>query len=121
MANCTEAFSKLKFPKMSNTKKIVDPDYVWWIRGWNCCVPGCTTPFPIEPHHVKSRRYSDSDRTCVPLCHFHHLGMRGVHLMGRISFEKMFMIVLDDVVTEMNKKYDSGEKGPMEHKVPRKK
>lgn len=118
MGNGSEAFPELKFPKLKKPKKENNPDYVRWLHGWRCCVPGCTTSYPVHAHHVKSRRYSNSDMTCIPLCLNHHTGDQGIHIIGKITWSKRFMIDLDAEVKKYNALYKKGEKGPMDHKIP---
>jgi hypothetical protein len=51
-----------------------DLSYVAWIRGLSCCVPGCTCPYEVDPHHQTGigMAVRAHDHTCIPLCRFHH-------------------------------------------------
>lgn len=109
--------SELPFPKpgKKGKKKITreqDPHYVWWVHGWTCCVPGCATSWPVHAHHVIRRSQGGSDRSCVPLCHKHHVSEQGVHTMGVITFERTYRINLLQKVHWYNEQFDAGTRGP---------
>jgi hypothetical protein len=103
----------LTFPKpgkkIKKARRKLDSEYVFWVHSWPCSIPSCGR-FPVDAHHVVTRSRLGSDRTCIPLCHFHHLGW--VHSKGVKTTEKEFGIRFDILVLEYNKRYEKGEKGP---------
>jgi len=109
----------MMFPKPSKktkkAKRELDPDYIQWIHGFRCCVPGCTTPYPVHAHHAVSRGAGGSDRTAIPLCPNHHTGLNGIHIIGKIHWQKKFSVNLEETVSELNRKFEAGEKGPLNH------
>jgi hypothetical protein len=114
--------SGLAFPKPGKKQKKVtreqDPHYVWWIHGWECCVPGCVTPWPVHAHHAVRRSQGGSDRSCVPLCHNHHIGDQGIHIRGVLTFEKVYRINLLQKSYWYNEAYALAKVGPKQDLLP---
>lgn len=104
------------FPKPQKREKKkrreLDPKYVKWIHSWECCVVGCSTPWPVHAHHAVTRARMGSDRTCLPLCYQHHVGNYGVHTFGQRVFESKFNVDLSALVVHYNQQYDTGRVGP---------
>ena len=48
----------LKLPK---PRRVVDEDYLDFVRGQRCCVPGCRLTEPSDPHHGVTRGAGGSD------------------------------------------------------------
>lgn len=77
------------------------PGHRNFVRGHECCVPGCTRR-PIEVAHVRSGTsggmgFKPSDRWCVSLCggpEGHHAEQ---HRLGERSFEQKYAINLHDL------------------------
>lgn len=114
--------SGLAFPKPGKKDKKIareqDPKYVWWVHGWECVVPGCSTPWPVHAHHAIRRSQGGSDRSCIPLCHNHHIGDYGVHILGLLTFEKRFAISLLQKSEWYKEAYERGWHGPKEDLLP---
>lgn len=114
--------SGLVFPKPNKNQKKVsreqDPHYVWWIHGWECCVPGCSTPWPVHAHHAIRKSQGGSDKSCVPLCHNHHIGDQGIHIRGAMTFEKTYSISLLQKSAWYQEAYAAKKSGPKEFLLP---
>lgn len=111
------------FPKPQKKKKQKrnrehDSEYLTWIHGWSCIVPHCGK-WPVDAHHVDRRSQLGSDRSCIPICHNHHIG--GIHTKGNKTCEKEWGIELKLKVHEFNKLYDDGVRGPFDQLLNRKK
>jgi hypothetical protein len=119
--NSANAYAKLTFPKPKRGKRAktreMDPKYIQWVHGWDCCVPNCSTPWPVQAHHETSKGAGGSDRTSVPLCHNHHVGLDGIHNIGALHFQKKFNVRLETVVERMNAAYENKVDGPHQDKI----
>jgi hypothetical protein len=105
-------FPKPKKKEKQSRKRDRDTEYLRWIHGWECCVPHCGK-FPVDAHHVVTKARLGADRTCLPFCHYHHIGW--IHGKGQKTSQVEWGISFDDLVVEYNKKFDAGEKGPNDH------
>lgn len=81
------------------------PAHRAWVRGFNCCVPGCEER-PIECAHVRlgtdgGTGIKPSDRWCISLCRFHH---NRQHDVGELSFEAEFGIDMKKLADEFSRK-----------------
>lgn len=112
----------LAFPKPHRRAKKAtreqNPQYVWWIHGWECVVPGCVTSWPVHAHHVERRSQGGSDMSCIPLCHNHHVGDHGIHVKGVLTFERMFNIQLLQKVLWFNEAWHLAKRGPKQDLLP---
>lgn len=64
------------------------PSHCKWVRGHQCCVPGCID-MPIEAAHVRngtggSMSVKPHDKWVISLCRFHHSEQ---HRVGERTFE----------------------------------
>ena len=66
--------AEIKLEKTQRRSEIVDLDYMLWVKTQRCCVPNCESSGPSDAHHAVHKSQGRNDRTCVPLCHFHHIG-----------------------------------------------
>lgn len=66
-------------------KRLRDRDYVLWVKTLRCCAAALEggaeaarcSPGAVDAHHAGTSRgmsQKADDRTCIPLCHFHHVG-----------------------------------------------
>ena len=69
---------------LSKPRRVVDEDFLAFVRSRRCCVTRCTAA-DTDPHHLKSRGSGGSDHTAVSMCRQHHTE---VHTLGLITFEK---------------------------------
>ena len=102
---CPKPGKKLK--KKATREK--DLAYVRFVHGYACVVCGS---YPVHAHHVFRRSQGGTDRSCVPLCNFHHTGQSGIHILGVKTWAEKFKIDLDIIVKEMNSLYEDGKAGP---------
>ena len=91
-----------------------DAEYLRWVHGFCCLVPGCGK-WPVDAHHVVTKARLGSDRTALPFCHDHHLGW--IHGKGQKTSQEAWGIAFDDLVKEYNRKFEMGEKGKYDHCV----
>jgi len=75
----------LKQEKREKRGEIINLEYMEWIKKRPCMVPGCTDK-NIDAHHSVHRSQGRDDRTCVPLCHHHHI----VEYHGKLGSVEMF-------------------------------
>jgi len=60
---------------MNRNDKVIDEDYLDYVRAQPCLVPLCREAGPIDPHHLKAvgwREAKRNDFTAIPLCRKHH-------------------------------------------------
>lgn len=103
-------FPKPEKKKKSKRNREIDTDYVRWIHGWPCCI---CSKYPVDAHHVVTRGAMGSDRTCLPICHYHHLGW--IHSKGSETTERHFGVSFLKLVEKFNALYEAKEKGPFDH------
>lgn len=108
------------FPKPEKRKKQkrnreYDKVYLRWIHGFPCIVPGCDH-WPVDAHHVDKKSRLGSDRSCLPICHQHHIG--GIHTQGEVTCATKWKVDFQVLVEKFNKKFDAGELGPYDNQVP---
>ncbi len=73
-----------------------------WIRQQPCLI--CQKA-PSDPHHVKSRGSGGIDKgNLIPLCREHH---SKIHNVGRLSFENIYKLKLEDYARRYQRKFDS--------------
>lgn len=112
----------ISFPKpgkaVKKSTRELDPHYVWWVHGWTCCVPGCVTPWPVHAHHAVLRSQGGADRSCVPLCQAHHVGTHGIHVKGKLTWERLFNVDLLERVKWFNEQYEAKAEGPRQYLLP---
>jgi hypothetical protein len=95
---------KVKRPK--STKVTTEyPAHRKWVRGHQCCVPGCQNA-RIECAHVRSGTnggigLKPSDNWCISLCSGHHSQQ---HSIGESSFEKLYNIDMKELAKEFARK-----------------
>lgn len=95
----------VKFPER-------DEKYKAWIRTLPCCITGCITECNrgrIEAAHTGSdggMRLKASDRSCVPLCHYHHAVYYHGLNAGKRTLEALHAIDFRATVERLNQKYD---------------
>lgn len=95
-----------------------DPKYLEWIHTLECIIPECTSRnlhkwadvsgSRIEAAHIGMRGLSQKcpDREAMPICAFHHReGPQALHRLGK-KFWEFWGIDRDDLIAELNKKYD---------------
>lgn len=59
------------------------------VRALGCCVPGCRRT-PVHSHHAKTKgAHGNRPENLVGLCWYHHVGPKGVHPMGRITWQRV--------------------------------
>jgi len=58
-----------------NSRGTPNPQYVLWVKMQRCCVPGCTHTGFVDAHHAIPKSQGGPDESCVPLCHYHHVGV----------------------------------------------
>jgi len=83
-----------------------DFEYMAWIKSIKCCVPGCTSSGVSDAHHAILKSKGGSDRTCVPLCHYHHIGEYHGQLGSVDAALKEWGIDLLEVSKDLNIEYD---------------
>jgi hypothetical protein len=74
----------------------VFPKHERWLRGFECCVPGCDTGLKIEAHHLRSAANSGTSLKpaswfCIALCASHH---DQYHKVGIDTFAEMHKLDL---------------------------
>jgi hypothetical protein len=74
--------------------------HVDWIHTLPCCVPGCRRT-PIHSHHATTKGAGGQPKDLTPLCWFHHIGPRGVHNMGRHTWEREHGVALLTVAAKL--------------------
>ena len=92
-------------PMFPKEKRIIDKKYIEWIKSLNCCVTGARDP---DPHHVNPQGGGGigtkcSDRRAIPLSHFLH---QEIHQIGKITFAEKYDLDYEDLIAQLNKKYD---------------
>jgi hypothetical protein len=85
--------------RVSRPSHYVNRSHLDWIRGQDCCVPGCKVR-TIHAHHIRTSANSGTaltppDQWAVPLCFFHH---RRLHYVGRETFERVYQVDLNAVM-----------------------
>ena len=78
------------------------PKHEKWVRGFACCVPGCTNR-QIDFAHVRSAENSGTglkppSSSGVPLCRDHH---NEQHRIGQPAFERKYEISLSGIAAEL--------------------
>ena len=98
-------------------RKNADPEYVAWIHTLPCELLSETACFlwadneatrSIEAHHAGDHGLGQRapDRTCIPLCAWHHrLGPESAHVLGK-RFWEHHGIDRDTLVRELNERYE---------------
>ena len=91
------------FNPQPKEKRWISPSYRNFIRTHPCCV--CGNHFTVA-HHVQVKGNGkmggkESDCWCVPLCHNHHVGDEGIHVLGRAEFNKRFEVNFYKVVATL--------------------
>ena len=85
-----------------------DEKYKAWVRTLPCCVSECNRG-RIEAAHTGSdggMRLKASDRSCVPLCHYHHaVHYHGLNA-GKRTLEALHAIDFRAIVQRLNSEYD---------------
>lgn len=77
-------------------KRRQDRKHLAWVRGLECCVPGCRTGARVDPHHIRTAANAGTglkppDRCCAPCCRVHHdEGDR----IGWLTFQAKYQIDL---------------------------
>lgn len=104
--------------KKTKRNREQDPDYVRFVHGFPCSVKGCSTPWPVHAHHAVPKSRLGSDRSCIPLCMNHHVGLYGIHKIGEATWKSKFFINLEEVIDDLNKKYEQKEQGPFADRIP---
>lgn len=98
---------KTWMPIQKAGKPARSPEYLAFVRGRRCCVPGCEKPG--EPHHFGKRGMSQKcdDYRTVPLCPLHHRQFHDGNLVypyddgeGRAAWILFFNGVALDLVIE---------------------
>ena len=74
-------------------KRIVDEDYLEFIKRRSCII--CGKAPPSDAHHVRTRGAGGSDYEATSLCRQHH---SEVHAIGRKTFQKKYNIDFRDVI-----------------------
>ena len=59
-----------------------------------------------------------SDKTAVPLCPHHHLTEYHGKLGSKKRAEEVWNINFDQIITTLRERYESGDVGPHQHKLP---
>lgn len=85
---------RLTRPKRCRARRSF-PAHRAWVRGHECCVPGCAAR-PIECAHVRSgtnggTALKPADRWVISLCSRHHAEQ---HLIGEQAFEEKYQLDL---------------------------
>lgn len=81
-----------------------DLDYMLWIKLQPCLVPGCRNK-DIDAHHSVPKSQGGADRTCIPLCHYHHIGVYHGRLGSPERAKDEWGIVFEDEVVRLNELY----------------
>lgn len=81
------------FGNLSKPVKIIDEDYLDWIREQPCVVSGHTH---VVAHHVQRKSQGRNDYLTVPLTHELHTEL---HKIGVETFEKKHAVDLAKAVT----------------------
>lgn len=94
-------FPKKRRPVKSGIERA--PQRVWprhrrFVKSFECCVPGCPTPWAAEFHHVKTVGAGGHDADGVPLCLNHH---REFHACGLGTFGDRHQIDLTALAAEL--------------------
>lgn len=100
------------FPK---PKRYENEEYLEFIRGLDCCVPGCNSKnvvrkgkyTKVEAHHTKTVASGGSDLTAVPLHDIHHTE---AHL-SQVKFQEKYGIDFKEVQISCLQKF-------IEDKIP---
>ena len=80
--------------------------YMAWIKMQRCCVPGCKTSQPVHAHHAVHKSQQGSDKTCVPLCPFHHMVEYHGKLGSVEKFKEVWGIDLIEVAGRMRQNFE---------------
>lgn len=83
----------------------VDEDYMRFVKSLKCAVPSCTSGDVVDAHHAIHRSQGRDDRTCVPLCHYHHIGQYHGQLGSVEAALKKWGIDLTKVASHLYSKY----------------
>lgn len=74
---------------MSNKPTDADREYWSRVAELGCIIKGCGRPPSI--HHAGTGAGGRKDhRKVLPLCHYHHQGVQGIHTLSRRVWEEMY-------------------------------
>lgn len=90
---------------LPKTRPVRDPEYLKWLAGCQCCVPGCNYS-PCEAGHVgrtgKGIAVKASDHEALPICFRHH---RKYHLRGHLWFAREYRVSFEKQITKYRRMY----------------
>jgi hypothetical protein len=73
---------------LTKQMRVVDQDYLDWIRGMQCIV-GYRCQGAVVPHHLETRGAGGSDHFTLPLCGWHH---SEIHMTGERTLGDRYVV-----------------------------